>query len=71
MMSMTNITEVSPYLNLPAKPERRRARLLISACRKCGSAGAAVVSRTDYVVYVRCSPCGSVWSLPKPGESVG
>ena len=26
----------------------------------------AVVTRTDYVLYVRCAACAFVWSVPKP-----
>ena len=27
----------------------------------------AVVTRTDYVLYLRCPTCSQVWSVPKPG----
>jgi len=46
--------------------ERRSDRLTVPPCERCGSRNTAAACRTDYVVYVRCSDCGEVWSLPKP-----
>ena len=52
--------------------ERRMDRLAVPPCESCGSTTTAVVTRRDYVVYVRCKACGYVWSIPKPGlEPVG
>ena len=51
----------------PAAPrtERRQARFSPPPCPKC-AAKTAVVTRTDYVLYVRCTACAYVWSVPKP-----
>ena len=46
-------------------PERRRDRFLVPPCSECGSTATAVVSRTDYVLYLRCAACGLVWAVPK------
>jgi hypothetical protein len=51
-------------------PERRVDRLTIPRCDTCGSPHTAVVGRTDYWLYVRCSGCGFIWSLCKPGAPV-
>jgi uncharacterized Zn finger protein len=65
----SRISAVVPFeTDLILKEDRRRTRLVISGCRTCGAPSPVVVSRTPYVVYVRCSPCGSVWSIAKPGE---
>jgi hypothetical protein len=50
----------------PLRRERRGDRLIVPPCERCGSRDTAAACRTDYVVYVRCSDCGEVWSLPKP-----
>jgi hypothetical protein len=56
-----------PVTNHPKPPpDRRRDRLAVPPCDECGSTATAVVSRTDYVLYVRCPACGLVWSVPKP-----
>ena len=47
-------------------PERRICRLAIEPCQHCGH-DPQVVSRTSFVVYVRCADCGEAWSVPKPG----
>ena len=51
--------------------DRRRARLFLAACRACGDTSPVVVSRTPYVIYLRCCACASVWSVTKPGEAFG
>jgi hypothetical protein len=51
--------------------DRRRARLFVAPCRACGDTAPVVVSRTPYVIYLRCCACASVWSVAKPGEAVG
>ena len=51
--------------------DRRRARLFLAACRACGDTAPVVVSRTPYVIYLRCCACASVWSVTKPGEAFG
>jgi hypothetical protein len=38
-----------------AGPERRVDRLTVPRCETCGSPQTAVVGRTDYWLYVRCS----------------
>ncbi len=48
------------------RPERRQNRLKLPRCPECQSANARVTLRTDYVLYLRCDPCGIVWSVPKP-----
>jgi ribosomal protein S27E len=64
-------SEVSLKAAVRLTHDRRRERLLLSACRTCGHTAPVVVSRTEYVVYVRCGVCASVWSLAKPGETFG
>ena len=51
--------------------DRRRARLFLAPCRACGDAAPVVVSRTPYVIYLRCCACASVWSAEKPGQAFG
>jgi uncharacterized Zn finger protein len=45
--------------------ERRTRRLAIPPCPYC-AVPPRVVSRTDYVIYVRCERCAHVWSIDKP-----
>jgi hypothetical protein len=52
----------------PRLLDLRLHRLAVPPCTSCGSDRTAVVSRTPYVVYLRCSYCGDVWSLPMPGR---
>ena len=52
----------------PLRRERRSDRLTVPPCERCGSRNTAAACRTDYVIYVRCSDCGDVWSLPKPNH---
>jgi hypothetical protein len=52
----------------PRLLDLRVHRLAVPLCTSCGSDRTAVVSRTPYVVYVRCSYCGAVCSLPMPGR---
>jgi hypothetical protein len=33
----------------------------------CEGPAVGVVSRLDYVLYLRCPTCGHVWSADKPG----
>jgi len=66
---------VSP--EIPRKPipatlrdqriERRQNRLALPRCPECQRANPRVTLRTDYVIYLLCEPCGTVWSVPKPG----
>jgi hypothetical protein len=62
-------------LLLPPAPrprqDRRRVRLVLCPCRTCGDPAPMVVSRTPYVIYLRCCACASVWSVAKPGEAFG
>jgi hypothetical protein len=53
----------------PIAVERRTRRLSIPPCSQC-AAPPRVVSRTDYVIYVRCGQCAHVWSIEKPGWTV-
>jgi hypothetical protein len=44
------------------------ARPAVITCSKCGTPnGGAPALTTDYVKYLRCSRCGAVWSVPRPG----
>jgi len=43
-----------------------RGRFVVPPCQHCQQATGAVVSRTPYVLYLRCHSCGHVWSVPKP-----
>jgi hypothetical protein len=52
----------------PHAREHRLNRLVLLPCTSCGSDRTAVVSRTPYFVYVRCSECADVWSLAMPGR---
>lgn len=52
----------------PSIPDRRRERVAIPPCPKCAAGAARPTLRTDYVIYLRCSQCAHVWSVPKPGE---
>ena len=48
--------------------QRSRERLDVAIlCPKCQSADVSVASRTPYVVYFRCTQCGEIWSVAKPG----
>jgi uncharacterized Zn finger protein len=49
--------------------DRRRNRLTLDCCHQCGSDAVRVVTRTEYVVYVRCDRCGHVASIAKPGSA--
>jgi hypothetical protein len=57
--------------SLCPKPDRRSQRISVTACETCGATRVAIVSRTDYVLYLRCPDCCQVWSLPKPGREPG
>jgi hypothetical protein len=50
----------------PIAVERRTHRLSIPHCPNC-DAPPRIVTRTGYVVYVRCEQCAHVWSIEKPG----
>lgn len=50
----------------PVVERRRPNRLVIPACPACLADAVTVVSRTEYVIYARCSTCGEVWSTDKP-----
>jgi ribosomal protein S27E len=52
--------------NDPRIRENRLGRAVIHPCQQCGH-NPTVVTRTPYVVYVRCANCGETWSVPKPG----
>ncbi|HUE89751.1 MAG TPA: hypothetical protein VMO26_27050 [Vicinamibacterales bacterium] len=53
----------------PWQPERRRHRLVIPPCARCGETDALRVPlRTLFVIYVRCEMCGFVWNEAKPGQ---
>lgn len=57
---------------LPLSPpdplaDRRRQRLELPPCPECSSDDVRVMTRTDYVVYIRCEQCLHLWSVPKPG----
>jgi hypothetical protein len=55
---------------LRAVPDRRQNQLLLPACSVCKHEDPRVTVRTDYVLYLRCDHCGSVWSVPKPGHQL-
>jgi hypothetical protein len=46
--------------------EKRIRRAVIHRCQHCGH-DPKVVTRTPYVLYVRCANCGDTWSVAKPG----
>ena len=51
----------------PFRPiEFRLRRLEIPPCPECVPGKVTVAVRTDYVVYLRCTSCGQVWSVPRP-----
>jgi hypothetical protein len=46
-------------------------RLVTPPCPECkATASVVVATRTDYVVYFRCTTCATVWSAQKPGRSL-
>lgn len=53
---------------MPVNPlhERRQNRLTLSLCPKCGRDSAAVATRTEYVIYIRCHDCAHIWVSAKP-----
>jgi len=51
----------------PALDRRYDEPRTLPNCPTCGAKTAHVVSRTDYVLYLRCDKCPTVWSIPKPG----
>jgi hypothetical protein len=65
MDSESRLPRVAP----PIAVERRTRRLSIPPCPNC-AAPPRVVSRTDYVLYVRCAQCAYVWCIEKPGWSM-
>jgi uncharacterized Zn finger protein len=48
------------------RTERRARRYVPPPCEKCSKAQVKVVSRTPYVLYLRCFACAHVWSVTKP-----
>jgi len=50
-----------------ASQERRRERMQLPPCPDCGCPLVRVLARTEYVLYVRCPACLTMWSVPKPG----
>ena len=64
-----------PPRQSPSKPVAKDRRLQAFSppfCESCGSSKTEVITRTDYVLYIRCWACSNVWSVPKPGrEPVG
>jgi ribosomal protein S27E len=46
--------------------EKRIRRAVIHPCQHCGH-DPKVVSRTAFVLYVRCANCAETWTVPKPG----
>ena len=55
-------------MDRPPFDQRSRERLDVAIlCPKCRSADVSVASRTPYVVYFRCTQCGEIWSVAKPG----
>jgi hypothetical protein len=64
MASQTSRPPVSTWN--PSTFDRRSAtRLVPPPCPQCAGS-VRVVSRTDYVLYLRCQ-CAYLWSTPKPG----
>ena len=51
----------------PTVFERRAERLALPTCPSCSARDTHVATRTDYVIYLRCPPCGHIWSISKPG----
>jgi len=50
----------------PTVFERRAERLALPACPTCSAHATHVATRTEWFLYLRCPPCGNVWSVPKP-----
>jgi hypothetical protein len=48
------------------KLDRRRDRLTLPPCPECAREEPRVLMRTDWVLYLRCSACRTVWSESKP-----
>ena len=59
-MSPMKSSELLLQQALRPRLDRRRARLFLAPCRDCGDTAPVVVSRTPYVIYVRCCACASV-----------
>jgi hypothetical protein len=51
----------------PTLFERRTDRRILPPCPDCDSRDTHVATRTEYVLYVRCPNCATVWSVPRPG----
>jgi hypothetical protein len=66
-MSSETVPPNSPRLGV--FHQRRAERVALAPCRCCGGPDTAVVSRTDYVLYIRCANCWEVWSVSKPGRA--
>jgi hypothetical protein len=47
--------------------ERRHNRFIPDPCAVCRSDALRVLLRTDYVLYLRCEQCLSMWTVPKRG----
>ena len=59
-------TPVAPFV-IP-KLDRRKNRLTIPQCPECAREHPAVVARTDFVLYLRCTSCQGIWSVWKPAR---
>ena len=52
----------------PTTDARRDDPRTLPPCPKCGTTDTVhVATRTDYVLYLRCEACPTIWSIPKPG----
>jgi hypothetical protein len=60
---------------IPTKPmadgtepsnDRRACRAKVLPCERCGADRIRVLTRTDWVIYVRCEACFDMWSIEKP-----
>ena len=64
---MTEIPSLLAPVLIP-KLDRRKNHLTIPECPECAREHPAVVARTDFVLYLRCTSCHGIWSVWKPGR---
>ena len=67
-----NVADMENDSRPPVSERRQPDRLRVPPCQHCGREGhVTVATRTDYVVYGRCSRCARVWSVPIPHKLLG
>jgi len=65
---MSDATTSMPTAATTTLDRRVRPRPPIPRCSKCRATLARVVSRSRYLLVVRCPVCDHRWSLPKPDD---